>query len=70
MKKKIIWGVVSGWMVAALLLASCAPAVVEEAKKVAPPVQEEDPKEGVVPLAKVHELLKWTGGMLDEGRSR
>ncbi len=30
MKKKVVWGVVSGWMVAALLLASCAPAVTEE----------------------------------------
>ena len=33
MKKKIVWGVVSGWMVAALLLVSCAPAVVEEEEK-------------------------------------
>jgi peptide/nickel transport system substrate-binding protein len=30
MKRKLAWGAVSGWMVAALLLASCAPAAVEE----------------------------------------
>ncbi|MFC1943735.1 ABC transporter substrate-binding protein [Chloroflexota bacterium] len=70
MKKKVVWLVVSCWMVAALLLASCAPAVVEE-EKVAPPVKEEVvpkeevvvPKEEVVTEGK--EMVKWTGTKLD-----
>jgi len=46
MKKKIVWLVVSCLMVLALVLASCAPAVVEE--EVAPPVEEEEVVEEVV----------------------
>jgi len=40
MKKKITWFVVSCLMVAALVLASCAPAVEEE--EAAPPIEEEE----------------------------
>jgi len=69
MKKRIVWLVVSGWMVAALLLASCAPAVVEkEEEKVAPPVKEEvvvEPKEEEVVPEKEAELVKWTGTKVD-----
>ncbi len=70
MKRKVVWGLVSGWMVAALLLASCAPAVVEEEKKAAPPVQKEVPKEVVVPKEAVvpekgPEMIKWTGTKMD-----
>ncbi|MFC1977403.1 ABC transporter substrate-binding protein [Chloroflexota bacterium] len=70
MKKKVAWMVVSGWMVAALLLASCAPAVVEEEKEVAPPVEKEVPEEVVVPKEVVvpgegPEMIKWTGKKLN-----
>ncbi|MFC1943705.1 ABC transporter substrate-binding protein [Chloroflexota bacterium] len=72
MKKKVVWVVVSCLMVAALLLASCAPAVVDE-EKVAPPVKEEVvpkeevvvPKEEVVVPGKKAEMVKWTGTKLD-----
>jgi len=41
MKRKIVWLLVSSLMVAALLLASCGPAEVEEEEKVTPPPEEE-----------------------------
>ncbi len=65
MKRKVTWLVMSGWMVAALLLTSCAPAAVEEAEKVAP--KQEVPKKEVVPEEKVvvpeeeTNMVKWTG---------
>ena len=72
MQRKIVWGVVSGWMVAALLLASCAPAVVEEEEKVASrvPKEVETPKEVVEPKGatdrgKGAEMVKWIGKRLD-----
>jgi peptide/nickel transport system substrate-binding protein len=71
MKRKIVWLWVTGWMVTALLLASCAPAAVEEEeKKVAPPKQVETPKEEVVPKEVVApekgaEMVKWTGKKQD-----
>jgi len=71
MKKKIVWLVVSGWMVAALLVASCAPAVVEEEEVVVPEeevvVPEEEvvvPEEEVVP-EEGPEMVKWTGTKVD-----
>ena len=70
MKKKVIWGVVSGWMIAALLLTSCAPAVVEEAPKAETP-KAEVPKEKVVPKEEVvvpekgPDMVKWTGTKRD-----
>ncbi|MBI3931489.1 MAG: ABC transporter substrate-binding protein [Chloroflexi bacterium] len=70
MKKKVVWLVVSGWMVAALLLAACAPAVVEETGKVTPkeevvtPREEVVPKEIVVPKEETN-FIKWTGTKLD-----
>ena len=42
MRKKIVWLVVSCLMVAALVLASCGPAVTEEEEEVAPPVKEKE----------------------------
>ncbi|MBI2329321.1 MAG: ABC transporter substrate-binding protein [Chloroflexi bacterium] len=69
MKKKVVWMVVGGWMVAALLVTACAPAVVEE-EKVAPreevvtPKEEVVPKEVVVPKEETN-LVKWTGKKLD-----
>ena len=42
MTKKIVWLVVSCLMVAALLLASCGPAVEEEEEVAPPPVEEEE----------------------------
>ena len=63
MKKKVAWLVITGWMVAVLLLASCAPAAVEEeAEKVAPVVKE---KEVVVVPKEETNLVKWTGKKLD-----
>ena len=68
MKRKIVWLVVTGWLVAALLLASCAPAIVkEEAEKVAPSVEKKEvvmPKEVVVPKEETN-LVKWTGKKMD-----
>ncbi len=71
MKKKVIWMVMSGWMVAALLLTSCAPAVVdEEAEKAAPkegvvvPKEEVAPKEVVAPKEEAN-MVKWTKTKLD-----
>ncbi len=68
MKKKVIWLVVSGWMVASLLLASCAPAVVEEAPKAEVPKQEV-PKQVEVPEVVVPKeesnMVKWTGTKVD-----
>ncbi|MBI3930919.1 MAG: ABC transporter substrate-binding protein [Chloroflexi bacterium] len=69
MKRKVIWLVVSGWMVAALLLSACAPAVVEEEKvvpkeEVVTPREEVVPKEVVAPK-EVTNLVKWTGTKLD-----
>ncbi len=72
MTKKVIWLVVSGWMVAALLLTSCAPAVVdEEAEKAAPkekevvvPKEEVAPKEVVAPKEEAN-MVKWTKTKLD-----
>ena len=68
MRRKIVWMVVSGWMVAALLLTSCASAVVEEEpEKVAP--KQEVPKEKVALEAVVPEkeanMVKWTGTKRD-----
>jgi len=76
MKKRIAWLVVSGWMVTALLVASCAPAVVEEeAEKVTPPVEEEEvmvpeeevtvPEEEVTVPEEEGEWVKWTGTKTD-----
>ncbi len=69
MKKKVIWMVMSGWMVAALLLTSCAPAVVEEAEKVAPKEKVVVPKQEVVPEVVAPEketnMVKWTGTKRD-----
>ena len=42
MKKKIIWLVVSGLLAAALVLASCGPAVTEEEQEVVTEVEEAD----------------------------
>ena len=68
MKKKFVWLMVSGWMVAALLLAACAPAVVEEEKVVlreeVVPKEEVVPREVVVPKGETN-LVKWTGKKLD-----
>ncbi len=69
MKKKVTWMVVSGWMVAALLLTSCAPAVVEEAPKAETP-KAEVPKKEVVPEKVVvpkeeSNMVKWTGTKRD-----
>ncbi|MBI2328427.1 MAG: ABC transporter substrate-binding protein [Chloroflexi bacterium] len=69
MKKKFVWLVVSGWMVVALLLSACAPAVVEE-EKVAPREEVVTPKEEVVPREVVvpkeeSNFIKWTGTKLD-----
>jgi len=67
MKRKLVWLAMSGWMVAALLVTSCAPAVVEEEEVVVPeeevvapeeevvaPEEEVAPEEGAV-------MVKWTG---------
>ena len=42
MRKKIVWLILSGVMVAVLLLVSCAPAVTEEEEVIAPPEEEEE----------------------------
>ncbi len=52
MKKKIVWLILSCLMVVALLLASCAPAVVEEEEEVIPEEEEEvipEEEEEVIP---------------------
>ncbi|MDP6577425.1 MAG: ABC transporter substrate-binding protein, partial [Dehalococcoidales bacterium] len=71
MKRKVVWGAVSGWMVAALLLASCAPTVVEEPEKEVIPPKEVGthkemaaPKEVIVPKEEA-KTIKWTGTKKD-----
>ena len=66
MKKRIVWLVLSCFMVVALLLASCAPAEEEEEEEVTPPEEEEvapPEEEEVVPPGK--EMVKVTLKKLD-----
>jgi len=72
MKNKVIWLLVSGWMVVALLVTSCAPAAVEEEEivvpeeeVVVPPEEVITPPEEVVTPPEGPEMVKWRGTKLD-----
>ena len=59
MRKKIIWRVVGGWMVATMLLASCAPAAIEEgaAVKEGVALEVEEPNYGgILTMARANDV--------------
>ena len=68
MKKKTVWLVVSCLMVAALVLASCGPAAVEEEKEIVTPGEEEEVAEGEVVTVGENMVTNTAGKLVERPR--